>query len=63
MGGVAPAEELVSLVDSRDNGIMVWMANTAETMALWLAETAEGKDSVSVTLWVAERMSALHCGW
>jgi hypothetical protein len=62
VGGVAAAEELVSLVDSGDNGVMVWMANTAEATALWLAETAEGKDSVGIASWVAETASALHPG-
>ncbi len=63
MGGVAAAEELVLLVDSGDDGVMAWMANTAEATASWSAETAEGKDSVGVALWVVETASALHRGW
>jgi hypothetical protein len=53
----------VSLVDSRDDGVVAWMTNTAEATASWLTETAEGKDSIGVTSWVVETVSALRCGW
>ncbi len=62
MGGVAAAEETVSLVDSGDDGVMAWMANTAEATASWLAETAEGKDSIGVASWVVEIASASRRG-
>ncbi len=62
MGGLAAAEESVSLVDSGDNRVVAWMANTAEAMASWLAETAEGEDSIGVSSWVVETASASHCG-
>jgi hypothetical protein len=64
-------EESVSLVDRGDDGIVAWMANTAEVTASWLAETAEGEDSVgivgggdsiSVASWMVETASALHRG-
>ncbi len=62
MGGVAAAEESVSLVDSGDDGVVVWMANTAEATASWLAEIAESKDSVGVASWVVETALASGCG-
>jgi hypothetical protein len=62
VGGVAAAKESVSLVDSVDNGVMAWMVNTAEATALWLAETAEGKDSIGVASWVVETALASRCG-
>jgi hypothetical protein len=63
VGGVAAAEESVSLVDSGDDGVVVWMGNTAEATASWLAETAEGEDSVGVMLWVAKATSTSRHGW
>ncbi len=40
-------------------GIALWVAETAETKALWVAE---GEDSIGVASWVAETASALHRG-
>jgi hypothetical protein len=62
VGGVAAAKELVSLVDSGDDGVVAWMANTAEVTASWLAETAEGKDSVGVASWVVKTALASRRG-
>ncbi len=63
MGGVAAAEESMSLVDSGDDGVVAWMANTAEATASWLAETVEGKNSVGVASWVMETALVSRRGW